>query len=58
MYLFLFYVFEYTEAVQMVVSLHVVVGNWIFRTPDRSSQLHSLSPWLFQPKDLLINIHK
>jgi hypothetical protein len=27
---YLFYVCEYTVAVQMVVSLHVVVGNWIF----------------------------
>jgi hypothetical protein len=26
---YLFYVYEYTVAVQMVVSLHVVVGNWI-----------------------------
>ena len=27
--IYLFYVYEYTVAVQMVVSLHVVVGNWI-----------------------------
>jgi hypothetical protein len=25
----LFYVYEYTVAVRMVVSLHVIVGNWI-----------------------------
>jgi hypothetical protein len=33
----LFYVCEYTIAVQMVVSLHVVVANWIFRTSACSS---------------------
>jgi hypothetical protein len=26
-FIYLFYVYEYTVAVQMVVSLHVVVGN-------------------------------
>ena len=42
----------------MVVSLHVVVGNWIFRTSAHSSQLHSLSSCLLRPKDLFIIIHK
>ena len=28
-FIYLFYVYEYTVAIQMVVSLHVVVGNWI-----------------------------
>ena len=32
-FIYLFYVCEYTVAVQMVVSLHVVVGECIFRTP-------------------------
>jgi hypothetical protein len=27
--IYLFYVYEYTVAVQMVVSHHVIVGNWI-----------------------------
>jgi hypothetical protein len=26
-YLFIYYIYEYTVAVQMVVSLHVLVGN-------------------------------
>jgi hypothetical protein len=51
---YLFYVCEYTIAVQMVVSLHVVVGNWIFRTSVRFGQLYLLSPWLLWPKDLFI----
>jgi hypothetical protein len=55
----------------MVVSLHVVVGNWIFRAsalsswphstsvgPVSSGQLHSLSPCSLQPKDLFIIISK
>ena len=50
-YLFLFYVYEYT--VQIVVSLHVVVGNWIFRISARSSQPHSL-----RSRDLFIIISK
>jgi hypothetical protein len=48
-FIYLFYVCEYTVAVQMVVSLHVVVGNWIFRIPARSGQLR-----LLQPKYLFI----
>jgi hypothetical protein len=40
----------------MVVSLHMVVGNWIFRISARSGQLHSLSPCLLWPKDLLLYI--
>ena len=51
--IYLFYVYEYTIAVQMVVSLHVVVENWIFRTSACSGRLHSL-----QPKDLFIIIQK
>jgi hypothetical protein len=47
-FIYLFYVCEYTEVVQMVVSLHVVVGNWIFRTSAPSCQPRSL--W---SKDLL-----
>ena len=47
--IYLFYVYEYIVAVQMVVSLHVVVGNWIFRTSARSGQ-----PRLLRPKDLFI----
>ena len=41
-----FYVYEYTAAVQMVVSLHLIAGNW-------SRNLCSL-----QPKDLFIIICK
>ena len=40
----LFYVYEYTVAVQMVVGPHVVAGNWIFRTSAHSSRPCSL--WL------------
>jgi hypothetical protein len=39
-FIHLFYVYEYTVAVQMVVSLHVVAGNW---TQDLC---------LLQPKDV------
>jgi hypothetical protein len=43
----------------MVVSLHVVVGNWIFlKTSAHSGQLCLLSLWLLWPKDLFIIIHK
>ena len=38
----LFFVCEYTAAVQMIVSHHVVVGNWIFRTSACSGQPCSL----------------
>jgi hypothetical protein len=56
----------YTVSIQMVVSLHVVVRNWIFRTSTRSHPPHSLwsalltlaSPCLLWPKDLFIIIHK
>jgi hypothetical protein len=41
-FIYLFNVYEYTVAVQMVVSLHVVVGNYMFRTSARSSQQCSL----------------
>jgi hypothetical protein len=44
----LFYVYKYTVAVPMVVSLHVVVGSWIFRTSAGSGR----------PKDLFIIICK
>ena len=30
LFIYLFILCEYTVAVQMVVSLHVIVGNWIF----------------------------
>ena len=36
-----FYVYEYTVAVQVVVSLHMVVGNCI-RSSAHSGQLHLL----------------
>ena len=42
----------------MVVSLHVVVGNWIFRTSAPSGQHCLLSPWLLWRKDFFIIIHK
>ena len=46
----------------MVVSLHVVVGNWIFRTSAHSGQSRgpACSGLLrsFRPKDLFIIIHK
>jgi hypothetical protein len=48
----------YTVAVQMVVSLHVDVGNWIFRISAQSGQLHCLSPCLLPPKDVFIITHK
>jgi hypothetical protein len=63
-FFYLFYVCEYTVAVQMVVSLHVVVGNWILGLlltqvgPAHSDQLCSLSPCSLHPKDLFIIIHK
>jgi hypothetical protein len=38
-----------------IVSLHVVVRNWIFRTCARSRQLCSLSSCLLRPKDLFID---
>jgi hypothetical protein len=46
-------------AVQMVVSLHVAVGNWILR-PLLSpvNPTHSGGPLSLQPKDLFIIIHK
>jgi hypothetical protein len=40
-FIYLFYVYEYIVAEQ-VANLHVVVGNWIFRTSALSSQSHSL----------------
>jgi hypothetical protein len=53
--IYLFYVCgEYTVAVQMVVSLHVVVGNLIFRISACFGQLLWLSPWLHLPKDLFL----
>jgi hypothetical protein len=57
-FIYLFYVCEYTVTVQMVVNIHVVVENSIFRTSACSGQLHSLSPCLLWPKDLFIIIHK
>jgi hypothetical protein len=48
----------HTIAVLMVVSLHVVDENWVFRTSARSSQLHSLSLCLLGPKGLFVIIHK
>jgi hypothetical protein len=57
--IYLFYVYEYTVAVQMVVSLPVVVGNWILGpllSPVNSA--HSSWPWLLRPKDLFIIINK
>jgi hypothetical protein len=48
----------------MVVSLHVIVGNWILGPllapvgPTCSSQLCSLSPCSLWAKDLFIIIHK
>ena len=42
----------------MVVSLHVVVGNWIFRTSARSGQPCWLSLCSLRPKDLFIIICK
>jgi hypothetical protein len=72
--IYLFNVYGYNAAEQMVVSLHVVVGNWIFRTsacslwstpppispvgPTHSGQLCSLSTCSLWPKDLFIIIHK
>jgi hypothetical protein len=41
-FLNLFYVCEYTVAVQMVVSLHVFVGNGIYRTSAHSGWPRSL----------------
>jgi hypothetical protein len=52
-FIYLFNVCEYTVAVQVVVCLHVVVGNQIFRTSAHCGQPCSL--W---PKDLFIIIHK
>jgi hypothetical protein len=43
-YIYLFYVCKYTVAVQMAVSLRVVVGNYIFRTSAPSGQHCLLSP--------------
>jgi hypothetical protein len=60
----LFYVYEYTVDVQMVVSLHVVVGNWILGplltpvNPAHCGQPHSLSPYSIWLKDLFIIICK
>jgi hypothetical protein len=55
----LFYVCEYTVAVQMVVSLPSC-GSWElnFKTSALSGQLCSLSPCLLRPKDLFIIISK
>jgi hypothetical protein len=66
LFIYFIYLCEYTVAVQMVVSLHVVVGNFIeflgpllaLVGPTRSSQLCSLSPCLLWSKDLFIIIHK
>ena len=44
-----FYVYEYTVAVQMVVSHHVVAGNW-------TQDLCLFQPCSLQPKDLFIII--
>jgi hypothetical protein len=49
--MYLFYLYEYTVAVQMVVSHHVVAGNW-------TQDLCSLQPCLLRPKDLFIIICK
>jgi hypothetical protein len=49
--IYLFYVYEYTVAEQMVVSLQVVFGNCIFRTSARS-----VSPT--PKKDLFIIINR
>jgi hypothetical protein len=48
---YLFYVHEYTVAIQMVVSHHVVAGNW-------TQDLCSVRPCSLQPKDLFIIICK
>jgi hypothetical protein len=42
----------------MTVSLHVVVGDLIFRTSACSGQLCSLSPCLLWPKASFIIIYK
>jgi hypothetical protein len=55
---------EYTVAVQIVVSFHVVVVNWILGplltlvNPACSNQLYWLSPCSLRSKDLFIIIHK
>jgi hypothetical protein len=46
-----FYVYEYTVAVQIAVSYHMVVGNW-------TQDLSSFQPRLLRPKDLFIIICK
>jgi hypothetical protein len=56
--MYLFYKCEYTVAVQMVVSLHVVVGNWIFRTSARTGWPRSLWPTLIPKAQRFIIIHK
>jgi hypothetical protein len=55
-FIYLFYVYEYTVAVQMVMSHHVVAGNWTQGL--HLLQPHSLQPHLLQPKDLFIIICK
>jgi hypothetical protein len=56
-FIYLFYVYEDTVAVQMVVSLHVVVGNWIFRISARSGSAYSV-PVFYGPKILFIIINR
>ena len=51
-FILFFYVYEYTVAVQMVVSLHVLLGIE-FRTSARSGW-----PYLLHPKDIFIIINK
>jgi hypothetical protein len=50
LFIYLFYVYEYTIVVQMVVSHHVVAGNW-------TQDLCSLRPCSLLPKDLFMQVH-
>ena len=56
MYVCVCYVCEYTIAVQMVVSFHVVVGNWILGPLLQSAPLTQTCS--LRPKDLFIIIYK
>jgi hypothetical protein len=55
---YVFYIYEYTVAVQMVVSLHVVVRNWIFTTSAQSGQPRSLQSTALAQAQRFIIIHK
>jgi hypothetical protein len=52
-FIYLFYVYDYTVAKQVVVSFHVVVGDWILGPLLTLVNPCSLSPCLLWPKDLL-----